>query len=170
MLQGNISKALKYIDSNNVITGVHSVDKGVLEALRLKHPTAQPLMENCLVEDSDTKVQPVIFEEIDSELIYQLAKKTMGSGGPTKVDAEHWQHMLCSKSYGNFSVQLCQSIADVTKRLCQEDVPPSYVHHLISCRLIPLKKDTTGVRPIGIGEIIRRIMAKAVVKVLQADI
>jgi hypothetical protein len=34
MLQGNISKALKYIDSNSSITGVHSVDKSVLDTLK----------------------------------------------------------------------------------------------------------------------------------------
>ena len=170
MLQGNITKALKYVDSDSVISGVHTVDKNVLKTLKLKHPTAQPLIEECLVEESANTVQPVIFEEIDSELIYQLAKKATGSGGPSKVDSEHWKHILCNKSYGNVSVQLCQSIADVTKRLCQEEVSTACVHHLLSCRLIPLKKDTSGVRPIGIGEMLRRLMAKAVVKVLQNDI
>jgi hypothetical protein len=35
--------------------------------------------------------------EIDSEAIYQLAKNMAGSGGPSKVDADMWKHILCSK-------------------------------------------------------------------------
>ena len=141
-----------------------------MDALQQKHPPAQPIHEESLVRGSHTIVEPVIFEEIDSELVYQLAKKATGSGGPTKVDAEHWKHMLCNKSFGNHSTQFCRSIANVTKRLCQGEVQASFVHHLTSCRLIPLKKNPSGVRPIGIGELIRRLMAKAVGKVLQTEI
>ena len=67
-------------------------------------------------------------------------------------------------------MQLCQSIADITKRLCREDIPSPFLQHLIACRLIPLKKDPSGVRPIGVGEVLRRLMAKAVAKVLKNDI
>jgi hypothetical protein len=93
-----------------------------------------------------------------------------GSGGPSKVDADMWKHILCSKTYGKKSVQLCQSIADITKRLCREDKPSPFLQHLIASRLIPLKKDPSGVRLIGVGEVLRRLMAKAVAKVLKQDI
>ncbi len=39
----------------------------------------------------------------------------------------------------------------------------------MACRLVPLVKNVTGVRPIGVGEVIRRIMAKAVGRVLKND-
>ena len=39
----------------------------------------------------------------------------------------------------------------------------------VACRLIPLNKDP-GVRPIGIGEVARRIIAKAILKVVGEDV
>ena len=58
----------------------------------------------------------------------------------------------------------------MTKKLCIEtctidgDISP-----LAACRLIPLDKDP-GLRPIGIGEVLRRIMGKMVVHVLKPDL
>ncbi len=60
----------------------------------------------------------------------------------------------------------------MTKRICSEDIEPICLEELLSGRLIPLKKkdDPTGVRPIGIGEVLRRIMGKTVMGVLKPDI
>ncbi len=82
-----------------------------------------------------------------------------------QTDADIWRHILCCKSFSKASSQLCQSIADTTKRLCTEDIDSTYTTELFACRLIPLRKGTDGVRPIGVGEVVRRIMAKAVGKV-----
>ena len=38
-----------------------------------------------------------------------------------------------------------------------------------SCRLIPLDK-CPGVRPIGVGEVVRRIIEKAVMKIVKYDL
>ncbi len=75
------------------------------------------------------------------------------------------------KCYGKASPRLCQSIADLAKRLCREDVNSSLLSEFTAGRLIPLKKgdDGTGLRPIGVGEILRRIVAKAVGRVVKAD-
>ena len=78
--------------------------------------------------------------------------------------------MLCCNNFKVVSEKLCQSIANMTKRLCTEDVNFKYVSHLMACRLIPLVKDDDGVRPIGIGEVLRRIMAKSVARVLRNEI
>ena len=99
----------------------------------------------------------------------QIAKDLSGSGGPTKVDADGWKHFICNKSYSKVSNPLCQSIAELTKRFCREDIDASHSSLLLSCRLVPLNKNP-GIWPIGIGEILQRIMAKAVTRVLQKDI
>ena len=54
--------------------------------------------------------------------------------------------------------------------LCVEDVPYDFISLLLDCRLTPLMKEDNGVRPVGIGEALRRIMAKSVMKVLKMDV
>ena len=58
----------------------------------------------------------------------------------------------------------------VTKRLCTENIPHEYMRLLLDSRLIPLIKDTDGVRPIGIGEILRRVMGKSVAMTVGDDV
>lgn len=43
------------------------------------------------------------------------------------------------------------------------------IEALMSCRLMPLYK-CLGLRPIGIGEVLRRIMGKCVMAVLKKDV
>ena len=47
---------------------------------------------------------------------------------------------------------------------------PKQLEHLLACRLIPLDKGLGAVRPIGIGEVLRRIISKSVNSVLKDDI
>ena len=171
MLLGKISQATKLFNHDDSTTGVHPVNDTILEILRKKHPKPAPPFDGLTHTEQNNKdtVEPVIFESIDETAIYNAAKKTFGSGGPTQVDADGWKHILCSKSYGKSSELLCQSIADMAKRLCTEEVDPGLLNELLSCRLIPLDKNP-GVRPIGVGEVLRRIIGKAIMKVLKEDI
>ena len=64
---------------------------------------------------------------------------------------------------------------DLQGGLCREKVHPDSLHEFIACRLIPLDKGNDsegnpGVRPIGIGEILRRIVGKVVVSSIKEDI
>ena len=65
--------------------------------------------------------------------------------------------------------------ADVAKKLCREEVHSDCLRELVANRLIPLDKGedkdgNPGVRPIGIGEILRRIIGKVVVANIREDI
>ncbi len=169
MLLGKISQATKLISEEDSVVGVHPINEEIIDILCAKHPkAAEPInfVDQCPVGEF---VQPVIFESIDESTIYDAAKNTFGSGGPTQIDADGWKHILCSKSYGKLSEELCQVIADMAKRLCTEKVEPDMLNELLSCRLIPLNKNP-GVRPIGVGEVLRRIIGKAVMQVLKEDI
>ena len=57
----------------------------------------------------------------------------------------------------------------MVRRLCTSLVDPSIVAPLLACRLIVLNKNP-GVRPIGVGEVVRHIIAKAVLSVVGTDI
>ena len=84
-------------------------------------------------------------------------------GGPTLVDADAWKHFLCSRAYGNHSFHLAEAVSALAKRLCFENIDPDSMQELSAGRLIPLDKGVDkdgnlGIRPIGIGETLRRII------------
>ena len=63
-------------------------------------------------------------------------------------------------------------VAEMTKLICKEEFDQSRLHSIAAlnaCGLIPLNKNP-GVRPIGIGEVLKRIMGKAVMKVFKQDV
>ena len=58
----------------------------------------------------------------------------------------------------------------MTKRLCTEYVDPRGLESILANRLIPLDKGEGAVRPIGVGEVLWRIMGKCGTKVTKPDV
>ena len=168
MLQGKVSAALRWVTDNSE-TSVHDITDDIIKVLNGKHPKAQPASNKHIIEGNVPKVEPVIFDNIDGNTISRAAKDTKGSHGPSGASSDLWRRVLCSKSFGKASEELCDSIARMARRLCTVFIDPSSVQVLVNCRLIPLDKNP-GVRPIGIGEILRRIMGKAVTQFLKPEI
>ena len=175
MLLGKIGPAMKYINNEDQTLGVHPLNETIKNILQEKHPKKQDVSNDILLPASAPTPHPVIFEEIDATKVHTAALHLSGSGGPTLIDADGWKRILCSKAYGNASMNLCQGIADLAKKLCREEIHPDSLHEFVGCRLIPLNKGddkwgNPGVRPIGIGEILRRLVGKVVVGNIRDDI
>jgi len=66
-------------------------------------------------------------------------------------------------------IRLFCSITILARRLCTSFNDPDIVLPPVSCRLIALDKNT-GVCSIGVGEVVRRIIAKAVLLIIGSDI
>ena len=175
MLIGKLGPAMKFINNEDQILGIHPLNDTIKELLEQKHPKSREALEEILLHGDTTEPLPVIYEEIDADKVYKAALHLEGSGGPTMLDAEGWKHILCSKSYGKDSGNLCQAIAELAKKLCREEIHPDCLHEFVACRLVPLdkgadKQGNPGVRPIGIGEILRRLVGKVVVGNIREDI
>ena len=81
-------------------------------------------------------------------------------------------HMLCRRLCSSFKTpfhDLCHALAGVGRRICSSNIHPDDLSAFVSCRLIPLNKNP-GVRPIGVGEVPRRIIAKAILSLFRLDI
>ena len=114
-------------------------------------------------------MHPIKYEKIDAELIQKAAIKTKGGAGPSGMDGEGWRRILLSKNFSKISDDLCKAFAAVIKRLCVEENQSASLETFLACRLIPLDKNP-GLRPIGFGEILRRIAGKVVVAVVRGDV
>ena len=60
---------------------------------------------------------------------------------------------------------LCKALAAVGHWLCTTHVHPKDLEALVASHLIPLDK-CPGVRPIKVGKVPRRIIAKAVLRII----
>ena len=100
---------------------------------------------------------------------YTAAKHLKGSGGPSGLNSDGLKRIICSKAFKKSSKNVCYALAVVTRRLVTEYGDPECTDTLNACRLIPLNKDP-GVRPIGIGEVLKRTIGKCVMKLLKPDI
>ena len=167
MLQGKVSAALRWISAPK--NAPVDINPDVIDLLQQKHPEDVAADRTTLLFGPINNVEPVIFDNIDSAAIQTAAKITKGAAGPSGMDTEMWKRILCSKKFGTVCTDLCDGIARLCRRLCTEYVDTSGLDALISCRLIPLDKNP-GIRPIGIGEVLRRIMGKAVTTFIKEDI
>ena len=91
----------------------------------------------------------------------EAALRTKGSGGPLGIDANGFKRILACKSFKRSSINLCESIATLTRRLCTEFVDPLTIEPIVG---------NGEVRPIGVGEVIRRIIGKCVTRVAKQDV
>ena len=170
ILAGNVKAALRELDENSS-KGVLNLTNSTLEELLEKHPKGAEPDESVLLTGEMPLFDPVIFESINESKIAASAIKTKGAAGPSGMNADGWRRILISRSFGRTGTELRKSIAEMTKILCMTKLnnEDQSLEAYTSCRLIPLDKDP-GVRPIGIGEVLRRIIGKTVINTIKPDI
>ena len=139
----------------------------VRDVLNSKHPQGQHLNPACIIPSTPQEVHPVIFESLDASAIRSAALRTTGSAGPSGLDAQEWRR-LCT-AFKGASSNLCNSMALLARRLSNTYIDPECTSPLLACRLIALDKNP-GIRPIGIGDTARRIIAKAVLHIVKTDV
>ena len=176
MFQGKVERAIRLLSDkeekgllglSDIITD-ETQSKSVWDILKEKHPPAQMINHDSIVPPLESmEVHPVFFEQIDASLIRKTVLRCKGAAGPSGLDASAWRR-LCT-SFGVVSDSLCCSLALSAIRLCTELVDPSLISPLLASRLIAINK-CPGVRPIGIGDTSRRIIAKAVLSILRPEI
>ena len=97
-------------------------------------------------------------------MIKKAALRTKGGSGPSGMDADGWRRILASNSFGTASSDLRKTFTEFIKVICTKKNFARRKYFItrcafLACRLIPLNKNQ-GLRPIGVGEILRRIAGK----------
>ena len=180
MLQGRVQSALRYL-SRNTNGGVlkledlvparcangETVLRSTRDVLKDKHPLGQDPDTCCLMDGEYEPVNSITFDGLDADAIRHAALHTHGAAGPSGLDAYAWRRLCSSFKYASNS--LCVALAGVARRIAATNVNPEGLIAFVACRLIPLDK-CPGVRPIGVGEVPRRIIAKAILKIIGNDV
>ena len=171
MKQGKLGSAISCL-SNEMGKGVLGLKdttdgKTVKELLLEKHPKARNGDPDSIVSQTEIEppdFHPVLFDNITGALVRQRALQLGGSGGPSGADSTHWKRILTE--HGRPSDDLCNAIALVARKLCLTTVDPIHTANLRDCRLIALDKNP-GIRPIGICDVLRRLIGKVCLSVLK---
>ena len=169
MISGKVNAALRLLDKTSC-KGVLPMTPDTMTQLLEKHPQAEPAHDEMILKGPMNEVNPIIFDDLNAQLVQKMSLKTKGAAGPSCFDADDWRNVLGTRIYGDATDDLCSAIAQMAKKLCVENrTLNGGVTALAACRLIPLDKDP-GLRPIGIGEVLRRIIGKMVVHILKPDL
>ena len=169
MFQGNINQALRLLDKTSN-KGILPINDETIKQLHEKHPVGEQLHQEMLLNGPVKDIHPIIFEDLNSELVRKVAMKMKGAAGPSCFDSVDWKTVLVSRQFGSSSNDLCEAVASMAKALCTENrTINGGISAYVACRLIPLDKDP-GLRPIGIGEVLRRIIGKMVVYLLKPEL
>jgi hypothetical protein len=175
MLQGKVREAVRWI-TNRESGGILSPDdhlcsegnsKSVLELLREKHPHPQEPNEEVLRGIRDSQLPLQVEIDVTASHVEHVARRIKGGAGPGGCDSNQWHNFLLR--YGAHSEKLRDNVASLARRLSNTLVEWEDISALMANRLIALDK-CPGVRPIGIGECLRRILGKCIVLVTGPDV
>ena len=133
----------------------------VMEVLRTKHPDARPPSTASLdtYPNNPPEMVPV---DITDNVVAAVAVRISGGAGPGGADSVSLQHWLLR--FGAASRKLRLIVADFGKLLSNGRPPWAAYCAMMSGRLITLDK-SPGIRPVGIGETWRRLLAKHLLRV-----
>ena len=165
MRQGKVASALRALDEGEA-GGVLPLNRETISLLHEKHPPPSAL-DGLRLQGGHIPPNHVTYEMITGEMIWKKSLQTHGSAGPSGMDARGWRRLLSSAICGTAGSDLCNALSTLARKLAT-----TTCHHLgalTACRLIPLDKKP-GCRPIGIGEVIRRILSKCIMAVVKDDV
>ena len=115
----------------------------------------------------------IVHVDIDEELIKKAAITTKRGGDPSGLDADRYRRVIVSSCFGPATSDICKTIAELVKKLCITDISNNNncasLESLVACRLIPLNK-YPGLRPVGVGEVLRSISGKVVMMISKQDV
>ena len=168
VFQGKLSAAITLLDSESS-TGLLNFKTEVLEGLKGKHPEAADIADESLLYGPIDYIPPGVFDLIDEKMIFDAATKTRSSAGLSGMDAELYRRILSSKNFKAEGKVLREDIAVFTRNLLKIAYHPSLLEGYTSCRLIPLDKNP-GIRPVGVGEVLRRIVGKTIAGFFKEEI
>ena len=133
----------------------------MLDVLRAKHPEARPLTAASLTPyiGYPRKLTPV---DITDNTVTAVAGRLSGGSGPTGTDSLSLQQWLLR--FGAARTELRLIVGDFIDWMSNGQPPWAAYRDLMSGRLIALDKQP-GIRPVGVGETWRRLMAKCLLKV-----
>ena len=168
MFEGKVRAALKFIEKN-ANSGLLPSSDDDIHKLKEKHPAPAIVQSESFLQGPVQLPCRAHFADINESLILKAVTHTKGAGGPSQLDADQYRRILCSNHFKVEAKDLREEIASFSLKIATEVTDPLCLETYTACRLIPLDKNP-GIRPIGVGEVLRRIVGKAIAWSLKQEV
>ena len=173
MFGGKVKAGMKLLDEQES-AGVLTLSQSTINELKRKHPEANQSDPLVLMDGQMPFVDPAMFHNITDSAILKSALRTKGPSRPSGLDADGWRRILASKNLGSVGKDLRCALAMFVQNVSTVEIEVKFedersytsLEAYTAFRVIPLAKNP-GVRPIGVGEVLRRIIIKAIISVIK---
>ena len=149
---------------NLLSSGVHdSSDPAVLAKLRELNPAGAPPNATDLPE----RVDPALGDEEGTAFWEPLVRDSLvrfprgTAPGPSGLRASHLQDAVRRPGRGAL---LVTALSKLARAWVRGELPQEHSPYLCGANLTPLRKKDGGVRPVAVGEVLRRLVGKALLR------
>ena len=80
------------------------------------------------------------------------------------------EKVLSSKACIPELKSMCEAIAKICNSLAAKEIAPEISASMRAVKIISLSKTDGGIRPIGVGEVVRRVITKMMVRAIKEDV
>ena len=147
-----------------VSSGLVKRDEHSEKVIREKHPTAQK--PPCL----DDLVAPALSQvpEFDRPLVKGMVKSfARGTApGPSGLRAQHLKDAIRS-THGD---EVAEQLLAICNLLAKGEAPEPIAQYLAGASLLGMEKPGGGIRPIAVGEVLRRLVAKCFCNIYEKEV
>ena len=162
---GDVKGAIRVISSNDSFL---PFDPDTFSILESKHPPRHPSSKSPDPLSAETITEALkLSEEQIRKAIHSFPGDS--AGGCDLLRPQHLKDLI-SKSSGDSGLQLLGSLTRICNKMLRGDLPKEVLPVFYGASLIAFSKPNGGVRPIAIGNTLRRLTAKAAAFSLKADI
>ena len=151
--QGQYGRAAKVLASD----GFAPVNKATLDSLKKLHPTEEkPIVVQNFSSQAYQFSEENVLEQLNSFSRFTAA-------GPSKMFPEHLLHAVqCTASdQSQVALRVLTKLVNIS---CRGELPEFVSQALCSASLSALLKKKGGIRPVAVGEVLRRLIAKCLAK------
>ena len=132
------------------------IDDNTLASLRKKHPSAHPNASPPQPPGSSNPIETLTETEVRSAI---LSFPNGSAGGPDGLRPQYLKDLTCS-SAGMGGRDLISSLLNFANMAIKGNIPTMFQSSFFGASLIVLNKRDGGIRPIAVGNTLRRLVAK----------
>ena len=162
---GKLARASQVLLEAGKGGGPLRLDAEVKRKLEALHPAP---LEPVSPAPPEARAPPGVYDEVDGGFVRTLVTDLRGAPGPSGWTTDITRK-LCRDACREGDL-LCDAIAALTRRVAESELLEGFLGPLTCCRLVALEKGKGGVRPVGVGEALRRLICKAISRVARAEL